>query len=85
MEAREQPPALEAGLRPVAVGSADVDRAELAQNQQHIIEMLGRRVVGVDQQGDVGFLLGVAIAHYDSFFASLARRRGMTTAWRGSC
>ena len=58
-------PALEAGLGPIAVGAADVDRAELAQHQQHLVEMVGRGVVGVDQQGDVelGFGIVVSVGH----------------------
>ena len=32
-----------------------------------IVEMLGRRIVGVDQQGDIRFMIQSTIAHYDSF------------------
>ena len=51
------PQPLRLALRPIAVGAADVDRAELAEHQQHLVEMVGRSVIGVDQQGDIGFVL----------------------------
>jgi hypothetical protein len=46
-------PALEAGLGPIAVGAPDVDGPEFPKDEQHLVEMVGRRVVGVDEQGDV--------------------------------
>ena len=65
MHAGQLAPALEAGLGPIAIGAADVDGAELAQHQQHFVEMVGRRIVGVDQQGDVqlGFGVIVTVGH----------------------
>jgi hypothetical protein len=67
MSAGEIAPALEARLGPVSIGPADVDRAELAQYQQHFIEVLGRGVIGVDQQGNIGFLFDRSVPHRDSF------------------
>ena len=66
MEAGQLAPALEAGLGPIAVGAADVDGAELAEHQQHVVEMLRRSIVGIDQQGDIGFLVRRPVAHSDS-------------------
>ena len=56
MAAGEVAPALEARLRPIAVGAADVDRAELAENEEDFVEMVGDGIVRVDQQGDIVFL-----------------------------
>ena len=56
-------PALEAGFRPIAVSAANIDRAQLAEHQQDLIEMLGRCVVGIDQEGNIVFRLAVAVAH----------------------
>jgi hypothetical protein len=48
--------------------------------------MLRRRIVGVDQQGDVGFLFGQAVAHSNPLSRPpVARHRGMTTGWRAAC
>src|SRR3546814_6647696 len=47
-------PALERRFLPVAVGTADVDCAELRQDGQNRVERIGRRVVGVYQERDVG-------------------------------
>jgi hypothetical protein len=41
MHAGQRAPALEAGLGPIAVSAADIDRAQLAQHQQHLVEMVG--------------------------------------------
>ena len=78
-------PALEAGLGPIAVGAADVDRAELAKHQQHFVEMVGRGIVGVDQQGDIGFLLercGRAFANSFFCLSSAASRNDHSLARR---
>ena len=88
MQAGQFLPALEAGLGPIAVGAADVDGAELAQHQEHFVEMPGRRIVGIDQQGDILFRVAVAVRHgrilVHCASALLAQCRGMTTSWRGS-
>jgi hypothetical protein len=65
--AGEIAPAFKAGLGPIAVGAADVDCTELAENEQHFVQMLRRCVIRVDQESDIGFLLGLSVAHYDSF------------------
>ena len=41
---------LRPGFLPIAVGAADVDRAELGKHGQHRIERIRRGIVGVDQQ-----------------------------------
>ena len=69
MHAGQRAPALEAGLGPIAVGAADVDRAQLAQHQQHLVEMVGRGIVGVDQQGDVQLGFGVSLRSVIESFA----------------
>ena len=65
MQPGQLAPALEAGLGPIAIGAADVDRPKLAQDQQHFVEMIGRGVVRVDQQGNVqlGFGVFVSVSH----------------------
>ncbi|MOA23463.1 hypothetical protein D3C78_1440860 [compost metagenome] len=45
-------PALQGGLGPVAVGAADVDHAQRRQFGQDFVELVGGRVVRVDQQGN---------------------------------
>ena len=75
-------PALEARLRPIAVGAADVDGAELAQNQQYVIQMVGRRVIRIDQQGNIGFLVRQEITHHESFRSFSSAGTRMTTVWR---
>jgi hypothetical protein len=49
-------------LGPVAVGAADVDDAEGRQLGEDLVDHLGRRVVGVDQQGDARLF----VVHGDS-------------------
>ncbi len=90
MEAGQLAPALEAGLGPVAVGPADVDRAQLAEHQQHLVEMLGAGVVGVDQQRDVVFHFAVAFAHENespvgSNLSTAASRNGHSRTRPGPC
>jgi hypothetical protein len=83
MGAGEVSPTLEAGLGPITVGAADVDGSELAEDEQDLVEMVGRCIVCIDQQGDIGLVVDASLAHRDSFVcASLACRRAMTTAGR---
>ena len=85
VEAGQLAPALEAGLGPIAVGAADVDRAELAEHQQHFVEMLGASIVGVDQQGDVVLSFAVSFVHCEFLWllaTSLSQWRGMATSGR---
>jgi len=64
MLAGEVAPALERGLGPIAISAADIDGAELTEHQQHFVEMIRRRIVGVDQQSDVEFMVAfVAVDH----------------------
>ena len=55
-------PALQPLLPPIAIGAPDVDRAQLGQNCQDRVDAGGRRVVSVDQQGDVA-LCGCGRCH----------------------
>jgi hypothetical protein len=85
VQAGELAPAFEAGLGPIAVGAADVDRPELAEHQQHFIEVLGARIVGVDQQRDILFRLANILAHAANPFLPpphLPQCRAMTTVGR---
>ena len=67
VRAGEIAPALEARLGPVAVGAADIDGSELAKDQQNLVKVLRGRVIGVDQQCDIGFRVDIPLAHRDSF------------------
>ena len=69
-------PALEPGLGPVAVGTADVDHPQGGQLVQDLVDHLGRRVVGVDQQGDaqLGFCHGCRLSF-----------RNLPTAYTSPC
>jgi len=64
--------------------------AKLAKHQENLVEMIGRGIVGIDKQGDVGFLFSKSIRHAHPFIRfsherSLARRRAMATSRRTAC
>ena len=53
-------PAAQAGFGPVAVGAAHVDLAQRGKLGEDLVDLVGGRVVGVDQQGNPGLILGLS-------------------------
>ena len=80
-------PALEPRLGPVAVSAADIDHAQRGQLVQDLVNHLGRRVVGVDQQGNaqLGFGHGSGFSFRDlpnSLHEPLPQRNPAIPGWR---
>ena len=56
-------PAVQTGLGPVAIGTANIDQAEGGQLGQYLVNHLRGRVVRIDQQGNPGLdIVGHAIS-----------------------